>query len=186
MNVEKIRGYIKEPREKLLNHKLYTEIKSIEDLQIFTSNHVFAVWDFMSLLKALQNQLTCTKVPWMPNNNSEIAYLINEIVLAEETDINLYGNRQSHYEMYLDAMKKAGVPTVPGSDGPLSDNLDLTLDIARKIGFPVIIKASAGGGGRGRLTGVERPALLSAGELGGGDGECGGGHRLLGRGVTWV
>ena len=84
MNVEKIRGYIKEPREKLLNHKLYTEIKSIEDLQIFTSNHVFAVWDFMSLLKALQNQLTCTKVPWIPNNNSEIAYLINEIVTAEE------------------------------------------------------------------------------------------------------
>ena len=41
---------------------------------------------------------------------------------------------------------------------------------------------AAGGGGRGRLTGVERPALLSAGELGGGDGECGGGHRLLGRG----
>ena len=98
MDVEKIRDSIKEPREKLLNHKLYTEIKSIEDLQIFTSNHIFAVWDFMSLLKALQNNLTCTKVPWTPNKNSETAYLINEIVLAEETDISQDGKSKSHYE----------------------------------------------------------------------------------------
>ena len=109
MDVEKIRDTIKEPREKLLNHKLYTEIKSIEDLQIFTSNHIFAVWDFMSLLKALQNNLTCTKVPWIPNKNSETAYLINEIVLAEETDISQDGKRKSHYELYLDAMIDIGV-----------------------------------------------------------------------------
>ena len=109
MDVEKIRDSIKEPREKLLNHKLYTEIKSIEDLQIFTSNHIFAVWDFMSLLKALQNNLTCTKVPWTPNKNSETAYLINEIVLAEETDISQDGKRKSHYELYLDAMIDIGV-----------------------------------------------------------------------------
>ena len=109
MDVEKIRDTIKEPREKLLNHKLYTEIKSIEDLQIFTSNHIFAVWDFMSLLKALQNNLTCTKVPWTPNKNSETAYLINEIVLAEETDISQDGKRKSHYELYLDAMIDIGV-----------------------------------------------------------------------------
>ena len=109
MDIEEIRGSIKEPREKLLNHKLYTEIKSIEDLQIFTSNHIFAVWDFMSLLKALQNNLTCTKVPWTPNKNSETAYLINEIVLAEETDISQDGKRKSHYELYLDAMIDIGV-----------------------------------------------------------------------------
>ena len=109
MDVEKIRDSIKEPREKLLNHKLYTEIKSIEDLQIFTSNHIFAVWDFMSLLKALQNNLTCTKVPWTPNKNSETAYLINEIVLAEETDISQDGKRKSHYELYVDAMIDIGV-----------------------------------------------------------------------------
>ena len=109
MDVEKIRDSIKEPREKLLNHKLYTEIKSIEDLQIFTSNHIFAVWSFMSLLKALQNNLTCTKVPWTPNKNSETAYLINEIVLAEETDISQDGKRKSHYELYLDAMIDIGV-----------------------------------------------------------------------------
>ena len=109
MDIEEVRSSIKEPREKLLNHKLYTEIKSIEDLQIFTSNHIFAVWDFMSLLKALQNNLTCTKVPWTPNKNSETAYLINEIVLAEETDISQDGKRKSHYELYLDAMIDIGV-----------------------------------------------------------------------------
>ncbi len=47
------------------------------------------------------------------------------------------------------AMKKAGVPTVPGSDGPLPSDHDTCLEIARRIGFPVIIKAAAGGGGRG-------------------------------------
>jgi hypothetical protein len=67
----------------------------------------------MSSLKALQNQLTCTKVPWMPNNNSEIAYLINEIVTAEETDISQDGKRKSHYELYIDAMKDIGAETKP-------------------------------------------------------------------------
>ena len=49
----------------------------------------------------------------------------------------------------IQAMKKAGVPTVPGSDGPLTEETDRTLEIARRIGYPVIIKAAAGGGGRG-------------------------------------
>ena len=131
MNVEEIRASIKEPREKLLNHKLYTEIKSIEDLQIFTSNHVFAVWDFMSLLKALQNKLTCTKIPWIPNSNSETAYLINEIVLAEETDIGQDGKRKSHYELYIDAMNDIGVETktIEQSITQLSSSNDIENEI---------------------------------------------------------
>ena len=108
MNIEYIEGKIKSHRDKLLNHRLYSNIERVEDLQIFTENHIYAVWDFMSLLKALQIKLTCTKTPWVPNNNSQTAYLINEIVLAEETDVNQLGERKSHYELYIDAMIDIG------------------------------------------------------------------------------
>ena len=92
----------------LLNHSLYSKITTPEHLRCFMEHHVFAVWDFMSLLKALQEKLTATTTPWVPVGNPELRYLINEIVLAEETDINLEGKRQSHFEMYLDAMDKSG------------------------------------------------------------------------------
>tara|TARA_B100001175_G_scaffold144746_1_gene122947 strand:- start:635 stop:1462 length:828 start_codon:yes stop_codon:yes gene_type:complete len=108
VNIDYIQDKINNQREKLLKHKLYSNIETINDLQVFTENHIYAVWDFMSLLKALQIKLTCTKTPWVPNSNSQIAYLINEIVLAEETDINQKGERKSHYELYLDAMIDIG------------------------------------------------------------------------------
>ena len=111
MSIIRIEQATKELREQLLNHSLYEKIQTPKDLQVFMEHHVFAVWDFMSLLKALQSKLTNTNFPWYPIGNPEVRYLINEIVLAEETDINLYGNRQSHYEMYLDAMKKGGAST---------------------------------------------------------------------------
>ena len=111
MNIDHIQNKIKDHRNKLLEHKLYSNIKTIKDLQVFTENHIYAVWDFMSLLKALQIRLTCAKTPWLPNNNSQTAYLINEIVLAEETDINQVGERKSHYELYLDAMIDIGAKT---------------------------------------------------------------------------
>ena len=111
MNIDYIQDKINNQREKLLKHKLYSNIETINDLQVFTENHIYAVWDFMSLLKALQIKLTCTKTPWVPNSNSQTAYLINEIVLAEETDINQAGERKSHYELYLDAMIDIGART---------------------------------------------------------------------------
>ncbi|GGD19461.1 DUF3050 domain-containing protein [Flavobacterium orientale] len=104
MNFIDIKKAIEPIRLELLNHSLYKNIKTTEDLHSFLEVHVYAVWDFMSLLKALQSKLTCTTTPWIPNGNPEIRYLINEIVLAEETDISIDGKRQSHFEMYLDAM----------------------------------------------------------------------------------
>lgn len=98
-------------RNELLVHPLYKEIKSPEQLRCFMEHHVFAVWDFMSLLKALQERLTKTASPWYPVGDPEVRYLINEIVVAEETDLNFYGKRQSHFEMYLDNMKKSGAET---------------------------------------------------------------------------
>lgn len=105
MDTQTINRSIQPYKDQLLEHSLYNEIKSIEDLHSFLESHVFAVWDFMSLLKALQNKLTCTTTPWLPKGNPEIRYLINEIVVAEETDIDQEGNRKSHYELYLEAME---------------------------------------------------------------------------------
>ena len=62
----------------------------------------------------------------------------------------------------IDAMRDAGVPTVPGSNGPLDDNHDRTLALAKEIGYPVIIKAAAGGGGRGMRVVHNEAALLKA------------------------
>jgi len=132
MNIDYIQNKINNHREKLLEHKLYSKIEAIEDLRVFTQNHIYAVWDFMSLLKALQIQLTCTKTPWVPNNNSQTAYLINEIVLAEETDVNQAGQRKSHYELYLDAMKDIGAeiegPTKIINEIAKSDNIFNCID----------------------------------------------------------
>jgi pyrroloquinoline quinone (PQQ) biosynthesis protein C len=111
MDTQTINRRIKPYKDQLLEHSLYNEIKSIEDLHSFLESHVFAVWDFMSLLKALQNKLTCTTTPWLPKGNPEIRYLINEIVVAEETDIDQEGNRKSHYELYLEAMEACGANT---------------------------------------------------------------------------
>ena len=74
-------------------------------------HHVFAVWDFMSLLKALQIHLTCTSLPWMPKGNANTRFLINEIVVGEESDVDEHGNRMSHFELYKKAMLQIGADT---------------------------------------------------------------------------
>ncbi len=111
MNIETINKSIQSQKDQLLNHSLYNKIQNIDDLHSFLETHVFAVWDFMSLLKALQAKLTCTTTPWFATKNPETRYLINEIVLAEETDLTIDGRRQSHYEMYLEAMEACGANT---------------------------------------------------------------------------
>ncbi|SEA11779.1 Protein of unknown function [Flavobacterium gillisiae] len=108
MNIQNINNAIEPQKKILLQHPLYAKVKTIEDLKSFLESHVFAVWDFMSLLKALQSKLTCTTTPWFATKNPETRYLINEIVLAEESDLTLDGRRQSHYEMYIEAMHDCG------------------------------------------------------------------------------
>ena len=98
-------------RKPLESHPLYTRMRSSRDLKIFMEHHVFAVWDFMSMLKALQNALTCTTTPWVPVGSGRVRYLINEIVTGEESDENEHGERLSHFEMYLSAMEEVGAST---------------------------------------------------------------------------
>ncbi|WP_396169692.1 DUF3050 domain-containing protein [Flavobacterium sp.] len=109
--IEKLKRTIEPLRQEIINHKVYSAIKDINDLKVFMQYHVYAVWDFMSLLKTLQNNLTCTSVPWFPKGSADTRFLINEIVAGEESDLDLNGVRKSHFEMYLDAMKQCGADT---------------------------------------------------------------------------
>ena len=109
--IEKIKRTIEPLRQEIINHKVYSAIKDIDDLKVFMQFHVYAVWDFMSLLKTLQGNLTCTSVPWFPKGTADTRYLINEIVVGEESDVDLNGIRKSHFELYLDAMKQCGADT---------------------------------------------------------------------------
>lgn len=113
IHIERIQQAIAPFREEIIHHKVYSIIKDAEDLQLFMQYHIFAVWDFMSLLKALQNNLTCTSVPWFPTGDADTRHLINEIVVGEESDIDHLGNRKSHFELYLNAMQQCGADTKP-------------------------------------------------------------------------
>lgn len=95
-------------REQLIAHDLYSSINTLADLHLFMQHHIFAVWDFMSLLKSLQQNLTCTTLPWMPVGSANSRYLINEIVTGEESDVDHTGARTSHFELYLKAMEQGG------------------------------------------------------------------------------
>ena len=98
-------------RARLLEHPLYRRIDGAAALRTFMEHHVYAVWDFMSLLKGLQKQLTCVEIPWRPARDGSAARLVNEIVLGEESDEDGEGGFASHYELYLRAMKDAGANT---------------------------------------------------------------------------
>lgn len=106
--ISQLKKNIEPLRQQIIEHPVYSLISDIGDLKTFMEYHVFAVWDFMSLLKSLQNGLTCTNVPWFPVGSAETRYLINEIVTGEESDVDMNGERKSHFELYLDAMKQSG------------------------------------------------------------------------------
>ncbi len=110
-NIKYINNQITEYKKDVVNHPLYNQLNSIEDIQKLMEIHVYAVWDFMSLLKGLQIELTSTTLPWKPIGDNKIRRLINSIVLEEESDVDADGNPTSHYEMYLEAMKECGANT---------------------------------------------------------------------------
>ena len=84
--IELIEAHIAPLRDQLSAHPLYSSISTQEHLRLFMESHVFAVWDFMSLLKALQRTLTCVDLPWVPTPYPASRRFINSIVLGEESD----------------------------------------------------------------------------------------------------
>lgn len=93
-------------------HPLFKELNDIHRVRRFMEIHVWAVWDFMSLLKRLQRDLTCVTLPWKPSvYSAKVVRLINEIVLGEESDVDQSGEPTSHFELYLRAMKEVGADT---------------------------------------------------------------------------
>ena len=109
--LERLRAEIAPIRQQLIDHPVYAQLRDLNDLQVFMEHHIFAVWDFMSLLKSLQRELTCVNVPWVPVGSATTRYLINEIVTGEESDVDEKGVRASHFELYIQAMLQAGCDT---------------------------------------------------------------------------
>ena len=104
---------LRDTRHRLVAHPLYALIDRPERLRRFMEWHVWAVWDFQSLLKSMQQRLTCTSVPWLPTADAEARRLVNEIVLDEESDALPDGGYASHFELYLQSMQLAEADTQP-------------------------------------------------------------------------
>jgi hypothetical protein len=119
-------------RARLLAHPLYSSLATIDDVRVFMQHHVFAVWDFMSLVKALQRALSCVDVPWRPVGDPALRRFVNEIVLAEESDVDPRGGHASHFELYLAAMRETGADTAPITRliGALDDGAALDVALA--------------------------------------------------------
>ncbi|WP_074311377.1 DUF3050 domain-containing protein [Singulisphaera sp. GP187] len=108
---DSIRERLGPQRDALLHHPLYQEIDRLEALHVFMELHIFAVWDFMSLLKSLQQRLSCVAIPWLPAADPSGCRLVNEIVLAEESDDDGQGGFVSHFELYRRAMIRCRAKT---------------------------------------------------------------------------
>jgi len=109
--IERLEQELAPLKKQLLLHPLYEDIQTPKDLKQFTEAHIYAVWDFMSLVKKLQLELTSVDLPWQPSESAATARLINEIVWGEESDINKDGIPMSHFEMYLEAMDDVNADT---------------------------------------------------------------------------
>jgi hypothetical protein len=108
--IERLEKNITEARERVIKHPLYANLDTHEALVTFMEHHIFAVWDFMSLLKSLQRNLTCVTVPWIPTGPTGSRRLINDIVMVEESD-ELGDGFISHFELYVNGMREAGADT---------------------------------------------------------------------------
>jgi hypothetical protein len=108
--IDRLEQQITPARRAVIEHPMYAALDSTRAIRTFQEHHAFAVWDFMSLLKSLQRNLTCVELPWVPTGPTGSRRLINDIVLVEESDERGDGFI-SHFELYLEGMAEAGADT---------------------------------------------------------------------------
>ena len=107
---------LKTSLEAVETHPVFGMVRNESQLRTFMEHHVFAVWDFMSLLKFLQAELAPSTWPWMPRPHGDLVRLINDIVTGEESDRLPKSHRgesthASHFDLYLMAMTEVGADT---------------------------------------------------------------------------
>ena len=116
MKIELVKEQIEASRQELVAHPAFQWVNTVPRARHFMEAHVWAVWDFMVLLKSLQRELTCVDTYWIPKGEPAVRRLINEIVHGEESDVDQQGNATSHFELYLRAMTEAGADIAPISN----------------------------------------------------------------------
>ena len=164
-------------RERLVCHRIYGLVNSAARLRRFMESHVFAVWDFQSLLKAMQQRLTCTSIPWVPTPDAEARRLVNEIVLDEESDALPEGGSASHFELYLHGMRNAGADT-----GPIDRMIETLRAGVSQVGKP----AATGRQGVQGVSQVGKPAATGRQETAERMGHDGAGVSQGGKSVATV
>lgn len=114
VDFDSLRAHLAAERQAVVTHLLFNQLKTLADVRNLMEVHVFAVWDFMSLVKRLQIELTSVTLPWIAKGDPRLRRAINEIVLGEESDLGPDGQYHSHFELYLAAMAELGADTSQG------------------------------------------------------------------------
>ncbi|MBT8347842.1 MAG: DUF3050 domain-containing protein [Sulfurovum sp.] len=102
---------VRKLRKELATHPIYAAVTDMNDLTIFMQHHSYSVWDFMSLVKYLQNQIAPAQTPWIPFGDVQVQRFINDIVLEEESDEGIplkdgTPTYTSHFNLYAEAMEE--------------------------------------------------------------------------------
>src|SRR5258708_32209684 len=103
-------------KENVTRHPIYESVETLQDLRCFMEHHIYAGWDFMSVMNALQSAVAPAQTPWMPSSRPELRRFINEIVLGEECDEYDVAETKrfiSHFELYLLSMEEVRADTRP-------------------------------------------------------------------------
>jgi hypothetical protein len=111
--IEELQAALADPLDRVQRHPVYARIVTLDDLRVFMEHHVWAVWDFMNLVKAIQQRYTAMTIPWVPRGDATVRRFVNEIVLEEESDEHPFDGEGfcSHFELYIGSMAEAGAST---------------------------------------------------------------------------